>query len=72
MRISYEFAYHQWGDPGNAGMYSHFPIKCMLPADYCVRIRQVSLQYNSRVLGPRTFREYFGQNGVNMGHDLGI
>lgn len=25
-RISYEFAYHQLGGPGNAGMYSYFPI----------------------------------------------
>ena len=40
--ILYEFAYHQLGDSGNAGMYSYFPMKFMLPVPYFALIRQVS------------------------------
>ena len=46
VRISYEFAHHQWGDPGNTGMYSFFPMKCKQPPTqppiFFVCIRQVS------------------------------
>jgi hypothetical protein len=41
-RILYEFAYHQLGDPRNAGMYSYFPMKFMQPVAYFALIRQVS------------------------------
>ena len=39
---------------------------------YIVRTRQVSSTAkfnNSRVSSRRTFHEYFGQNGVNRGHN---
>ena len=66
-RILHEFAHHQLGDVGNAGMCYYFPMQCMQSASYCARIRQVSSRATSRVSGRRTFHEYFGQNGVNMG-----
>jgi hypothetical protein len=38
--MSYEFAYHQLGDPGKAGMYSYFSMKCMQSAAYQEALRK--------------------------------
>ena len=48
----------------------------MEPPAYFVRFRQVSSRATSRacsrVSSRRTFHEFFGQNHVNRGHNLGI
>ena len=73
-RILYEFAYHQLGDSGNAGMYyySYFPMKFIQPVAYFALIRQVSWRATCRVSDRHIFHEYFCRNGVNRGQNLKI
>jgi hypothetical protein len=71
--ISYEFAYHQLGDPGNAGMYNYFFPRNVSSQPLILRAfggspQELPLEYQVGVL----FMNISVKNGVNRGHDLGI